>query len=37
MKAISLTLTGLAVVLASGCTVHQTETPALYGPTEFAL
>lgn len=37
MKAISLTLAGLAVVLASGCTVHQTEAPALSGPSEFAL
>jgi PKD repeat protein len=37
MKAISLTLAGLAVVFASGCTVHQTETPALSGPSEFAL
>ena len=37
MKAISLTLASLAVVLASGCTVHQSETPALSGPSEFAL
>mgnify|MGYP000963481676 CR=1 FL=1 len=37
MKALSFTLAGLAVVLASGCTVHQTETPALSGPSEFAL
>ena len=37
MKATSLILAGLAVVLASGCTVHQTETPALSGPSEFAL
>ena len=37
MKAISLTLAGLAVVLVSGCTVHQSETPALSGPSEFAL
>ena len=37
MKATSLTLASLAVVLAAGCTVHQSETPALSGPSEFAL
>jgi len=37
MKALSFTLVGLAAVLVSGCTVHQTETPALSGPSEFAL
>lgn len=37
MKGISRSLACLAVVFASACTVHQTEAPALTGPSEFAL
>ncbi|MGE3955930.1 MAG: PKD domain-containing protein [Vicinamibacterales bacterium] len=37
MKGISYSLACLAAVLASGCTVHQTETPDLTGPSELAL
>jgi PKD repeat protein len=37
MKGISFTLTCLAAIVASGCTVHQTQAPDLAGPSEFAL
>ena len=37
MKGISFALACLAVVVASGCTVHQTEAPGLTGPSEAAL
>lgn len=38
MNATSLTLAcAAAAVLASGCTVKQTEVPALTGPSEFAI
>ena len=37
MKGISFSLACLAAVLASGCTVHQTEAPDLAGPSELAL
>ncbi|MBS1819386.1 MAG: PKD domain-containing protein [Acidobacteria bacterium] len=37
MKGISFTLVCLAAVVATGCTVHQTEAPGLSGPSEFAL
>jgi PKD repeat protein len=37
MKGMSFTLACLAAVIASGCTVHQTEAPDLTGPSEFAL
>jgi PKD repeat protein len=38
MRGISLTLVSVAVALAgAGCTVHQTEAPALTGPSEYAL
>ena len=37
MKGISFALACLAVVVGSGCTVHQTEAPGLTGPSEAAL
>lgn len=37
MKATSFVLASLTILVASGCTVHQTETPGLSGPSEFAL
>lgn len=37
MKGISFAFACLSAVLASGCTVHQMETPDLTGPSELAL